>query len=141
MERLASKEPIMSTSDSRPTTRQTIVLALMGALFWFVAALVVRWTAADWAGRDGATMLVFVLIVIATLPALFLGARVAGVGRDQFLAVGAIMVGVATLLDSVALTWFRPLYGTDPAIVLAGAAAIFWGVGVALVLGIVLQRP
>jgi len=123
-----------------PTTRQTVMLALMGALFWFVATLVVRWTAVDWAGRDGATVLVFVLIVIATIPALFMGARVAGVGREQFLAMGAIMVGVAALLDSIALTWFRPLYGTDPAIVLAGAAAILWGAGIALVLGIVLQR-
>jgi hypothetical protein len=130
----------MSNSNNLPTTRQSVVLALMGALFWFVAALVVRWTAANWAGRDGATVLVFVLIVAATVPALFLGARVAGVGRDQFLAVGAIMVGVAALLDGMALTWFRPLYGTDPAIVLAGAAAILWGAGVALVLGIGLQR-
>ena len=130
----------MSPIPKMPTTRQTVMLALMGALFWFAAALVVRWTAADWAGRDGATVLVFVLIVIATIPALFMGARVAGMGREQFLAVGAIMVGVAALLDSIALTWFRPLYGTDPAIVLAGAAAILWGAGIALVLGIVLQR-
>ena len=130
----------MSPIPKIPTTRQTVMLALMGALFWFAAALVVRWTAAGWTGRDGATVLVFVLIVIATIPALFLGARAAGVGRDQFLAVGAIMVGVAALLDSIALTWFRPLYGTDPAIVLAGAAAILWGAGIALVVGIVLQR-
>lgn len=130
----------MSQSPTMPTTRQSVVLALMGALFWFVAALVVRWTAANWAGRDGATVLVFALVVAATIPALFVGARVAGVGRDHFLAVASIMVGVAALLDSIALTWFRPLYGTDPAIVLAGAAAILWGAGVALVLGLVLQR-
>ena len=130
----------MSPIPKIPTTRQTVMLALMGALFWFAAALVVRWTAAGWTGRDGATVLVFVLIVIATIPALFMGARVAGVGREQFLAMGAIMVGVAALLDSIALTWFRPLYGTDPAIVLAGAAAILWGAGIALVVGIVLQR-
>jgi len=123
-----------------PTRGQKIVLALMGAVFWFVAALVVRWTAADWAGQSGATALVFVLIVAATVPALFLGSRVAGVGRDQLQAAATIMVAMAALLDGIALTWFSTLYGDDPATVLAGAAAILWGAGVALVLGIVLQR-
>ena len=132
-----NKQPMLSPM---PTTRQFVILALMGALFGFIAALVVRWTASDWAGHDSATVLVFVLIVAATIPALFLGARAAGVGRDLFLAVGSIMVGVAALLDSIALTWFRPLYGADPATVLAGAAAILWGAGIALVLAIVLQR-
>ncbi len=123
-----------------PTPVQIIVLALMGAVFWFVAALVVRWTAAGWAGQGGPTALVFVLIAAATVPVLLLGSRVAGVGRDQLQVAATVMVGTAALLDSVALTWFRALYGDDPATVLAGAAAILWGAGVALVLGMVLQR-
>ncbi len=123
-----------------PTPFQTAVLALMGAVFWLVAALVVRWSAAVWAGHEGPTALVFVLVIAATAPGLALGARVAGVGRDRFMAVATIMAAMATLLDGIALTWFRPLYGSDPATVLSGAAAILWGVGVALVLGLVLQR-
>ncbi len=123
-----------------PTTFQTVVLALMGAVFWLLAALVVRWSAAVWAGHDGPTALVFVLVVAATVPGLYLGARVAAVGRDQFMAVATIMAAMATLLDGIAMTWFRPLYGSDPATILAGAAAILWGVGVVLVLGLMLQR-
>ena len=128
------------TVSPRLTTTQTVTLAIMGAIFWFVAALVVRWTAASWVGSDGATMLVFALIIVATVPVLFIGMAVARVGRDRAQISAAIMVGIALLLDGVALTWVQSLYGTDPAVVLGGAAAILWGAGVALALGMLLER-
>ena len=120
--------------------RQMASLAAMGAFYWFVAALVVRWTAADWTGSEAMTALVFAMMVVATVPALLLGMKVAGVGRDRAQIAATVMTGTAALLDGVALTGFRTLYGTDQASVLSGAAAILWGVGVALVLGIVLER-
>ena len=127
-------------SPTTPSTRQSLILAVMGAIFWFAAALVVRWTAADWAGRDGPTALMFVLIVVSTPPLLWLGLKVAGLGRAHAEHAATVMVGIAALLDALALTWFRALYGIDPATVLAGAAAILWGAGVALVMGIVVGR-
>ncbi|UVO54692.1 hypothetical protein [Sphingomonas sp. SUN039] len=119
---------------------QTATLASMGAVYWFVAALVVRWTAANWVGSDGATALVFALIVVATVPALFLGMAVARVGRDRAQISATVMTGTALLLDGVALTWAKSLYGTDPSVVLGGAASIMWGAGVALALGMMLER-
>jgi hypothetical protein len=123
------------------TTAQTVTLAIMGAIYWFVAALVVRWTAANWVGSNGPTALVFALIIVATVPALFLGMAVARVGRNQAQISAAIMTGTALLLDGVALTWGQSLYGTDPAVVLGGAASIMWGAGVAIALGMLLERP
>lgn len=132
----------MTKLTERPslTPVQMTILAFMGALFWFVAALVVRWTAADWAGQSGPTALMFALIVAVTIPVLFIGAKTAGVGRENMARSATVMVGMAALLDGLALTWFRTLYGTDPATVLAGSAAILWGAGVALVLGMWFQR-
>jgi hypothetical protein len=124
----------------RLTTAQTVTLAMMGAVYWFVAALVVRWTATGWVGNDGSTALVFALIIVATVPALFLGMAIARVGRDRAQISAAIMTGTALLLDGVALTWGRSLYGTDPATVLGGAASIMWGAGVAIGLGMLLER-
>jgi hypothetical protein len=40
----------------------------------------------------------------------------------------------------MALTWGQSLYGSNPAIVLGGAASIMWGAGVAIVLGMLLER-
>jgi hypothetical protein len=122
------------------SARQFVLLTVMGAVFWFVAALIVRWTAVGWVGNDAMTALVFALVIPGTVPALFLGAWIAGVGRDRFQPAAALMTGVAGLLDGVAFTWFPTLYGSDPAHWLGGAAVILWGAGVALVLGFVLQR-
>jgi hypothetical protein len=122
------------------SARQFALLALMGAVFWFVAALIVRWTVAGWVGNDALTALVFALVIPGTVPALIMGARVAGVGRDRLQAAAALMTGAAALLDGVALTWFPTLYGSDPAHWLGGAAVILWGAGVALMLGFVLER-
>lgn len=126
----------------RPPVRAAAltILVAMGAVYWFVAALVVRWTSANWVGNDAKTVLVFGLIIVATVPALFLGLRLAGLGRDRAQIAAAIMTGSALLLDGVALTWGQSLYGTDPAVVLGGAASIMWGAGVALVLGMVLEQ-
>lgn len=115
-------------------------LVAMGAVYWFAAALVVRWTAANWVSNNAATGLVFGLIIVVTLPALMLGMRLANVARDRAQLSATIMTGAALLLDGVALTWAPSLYGTDPAIVLGGAASIMWGAGVALTLGIVLEQ-
>lgn len=116
------------------------ILVAMGAVYWFAAALVVRWTAADWVGDDAATGLLFGLIIVVTVPALILGMRLASLGRDRAQLSATIMTGTALLLDGVALTWAPSLYGTDPVFVLGGAASIMWGAGIALTLGIVLEQ-
>lgn len=127
-------------TSQRLSTAQTATLALVGAVYWFVAALIVRWTAGNWVGNDAMTAVVFALIVVGTVPALLLGYRIAGIGRAHAAIGAAIMTAAALLLDGVALTWARALYGSDPAVVLGGGAAIMWGAGVALVLGMAIEQ-
>lgn len=120
--------------------RQFTTLAVIGAVYWFIAALIVRGTATGWVGNDTLTAGLFAVIVPGTVVALLLGYRLAGVGRNHAAIGATVMTGAASLLDGLALTWMPSLYGATPDIVLRGAAAILWAAGVALVLGIVLER-
>ncbi len=131
----------MTAPTSPPLSSTRIAkLALLGAVYWFAAALFIRATSALWVGGGMATVVVFALVIPVTVPALLLGLRIAGLTRDRATVAATVMTGAAALLDGVALTWFPTLYGSDPAIVLGGAAAILWGAGIALVLGIVIER-
>ncbi|MFM9852688.1 MAG: hypothetical protein ACKVOJ_07795, partial [Sphingomonadaceae bacterium] len=57
------------------------------------------------------------------------------------LAVGVLIVTATALFcDGIAHAWFPQLYGSDPALIILGASAIFWGAGVGLVLGLVMDR-
>ena len=116
------------------------MLVIMGAVYWFAAALVVRWTAPDWVGSTAATLVVLGLILGITPAALWLGMRVSDTGRAQAGYVTTVMTTTALLLDGIALTWLPSLYGTNPAIVLGGAAAIMFGAGAALVIGMMIER-
>ncbi len=129
-----------STASLPLAPRQITTLAVIGAAYWFIAAIIVRATAAGWVGNDRLTALVFGLIMPGTVVALLVGYRLAGVGRNHAAIGATIMTGTASLLDGLALSWLPSLYGETPVVVLGGAAAILWAAGVALVLGIVLER-
>ena len=128
------------TTSPQLSTTQAATLAIIGAVYWFIAALIVRRTAVNWVDNEAMTAVVFALIVVGTVPALLLGYRIAGVARAHAAIAATIMTATALLLDGIALTWVRALYGSDPAVVLGGGAAIMWGAGVALVLGMAIER-
>lgn len=131
------------TDSTRYAPRSAVslfILIALGTVYWLLAALVVRWTAAGWVGSTVATIVVFGLIVVVTYPALFIGMRVARVDRAAASFAAIVMTMAALLLDGIALTWFPALYGTDPKVVLGGAAAIMFGAGAALLIGLVVQR-
>ncbi len=129
------------TADRQPLTiTQRFTLCAIGAVYWFIAAMIVRGTAAGWVGNNALTALVFGLIVPGTVIALLIGYRLAGIGRIHTALGATIMTGVASVLDGLALTWMPGLYGETPAVVLGGAAAILWAAGVALTLGVMLER-
>lgn len=122
------------------TRGQAAGLAILGALFWFTAAMVVRFFVPLGALTDWAAFVTFALVVPVTYAALQFSRAVTGFGVHQYLHAAALMTGTALLLDGIALTWFTRLYGDDVMFVLPGAASILWGAGVALALGFVLER-
>jgi hypothetical protein len=133
---------MFSSSQTRPlTTTQIIILALYGAILWFAAAILVR-TIGPMGALDGlATFITYALVIPGTVAALLIARVAARLEKDQT-AIGVLIVtATALLLDGVAHAWFPGLYGNDPTQVVKGAAVIFWGAGVGLVLGLFMNGP
>ncbi len=123
------------------TAKQGVVLMLYGVILWFVAASLVRVIGPTGAFDGVAGLISFALIIPGTVPAIY-GARwIAKLQTNQTAAAILIVTAAALLLDGIAHAWFPKLYGTDPALIIKGAAAIFWGAGVGLVLGLVMNKP
>jgi hypothetical protein len=123
------------------TQRQIIILALYGAVLWFIAAMLVR-TIGPMGALDGYALLItYALVIPGTVPAIWIGRMLAKLSHDQ-MAIGILVVtAAALLLDGIAHAWFPALYGSDPALLVKGAAVIFWGAGVGLVLGLIMNGP
>lgn len=123
------------------TTKQMIILALYGAVLWFLAAMLVR-TIGPMGALDGsARIITYALVIPGTIPAIWIGRVMAGLARDQTATALIVITATALLLDGIAHAWFPNLYGSDPALIVKGAAVIFWGAGVGLVLGLIMNGP
>ena len=118
-----------------------IILALYGAVLWFLAAMLVR-TIGPMGALDGsARIITYALVIPGTIPAIWIGRAMAGLARDQTATALIVITATALLLDGIAHAWFPNLYGSDPALIVKGAAVIFWGAGVGLVLGLIMNGP
>ena len=129
-------------STQRPlTAKQIIILALYGVVLWFLAAMLVR-TLGPMDALDGfGRVITYALVIPGTVPAILIGRVLAKLSRDQTAISLIVITATALLLDGVAHAWFPSLYGTDPALIVKGAAVIFWGAGVGLVLGLIMNGP
>jgi hypothetical protein len=123
------------------STKQIIILALYGAVLWFLAAILVR-TIGPMGALDGfARVITYALVIPGTVPAILIGRVLAQLKPDQTAISLIVITATALLLDGIAHAWFPGLYGSDPVLIVKGAAAIFWGAGVGLALGFIMNRP
>jgi hypothetical protein len=111
--------------------------AAVGVIYWFMAALFVRYTPEAGVFGRATGVATFVLSV----PVAWLGVVIlrwaAALQPERIVAGVAFGTGAATFCDGIALTWGRTLYGTDSGHVLLGSAWILWGVGLFLTLAYV----
>ena len=130
-------------SDAQISRSQYAILAAYGALLWFLAAMLVRVLAPMGALEGNARLLTltYALVIPGTIPAILIGLKITSVTRSNFVLAVAMMTAAAGLLDGIALAWFPALYGDNVVHVLAGAAVILWGAGVALALSFALKTP
>jgi hypothetical protein len=129
-------------STQRPlAAKQVIILIVYGAVLWFVAAMLVRiigpMGALDGFGR----VITYALVIPGTVPAIWIGRVLAKLSHDHTAIALIVITATALLLDGIAHAWFPSLYGSDPVLRVRGAAVIFWGAGVGLVLGLVMNGP
>ncbi|OYY72184.1 MAG: hypothetical protein B7Y47_03810 [Sphingomonas sp. 28-63-12] len=110
------------------------ILMAFGALFWFIAAMMLRALGPMGALDGSARAITFALVIPGTYPFALLIRRAAGLVGDQIIVgVGAITL-VASFLDGVALSWFPAIYGDSPQQLAASGATILWGVFAGLVI-------
>lgn len=122
------------------TTAQIAILAIYGVVLWFLAAMLVRIIGPMGALDGGWGALTYALVIPGTVPAILAARPLAKLRRDQTLTGIAVVTTTALLLDGVGHAWFPALYGSDPALIVKGAAAIFWGAGVGLVLAFIMNK-
>lgn len=122
------------------TPRQTGILIAFGVTGWFAAALLIRFLEPFNVFDGMARVWTYLLIIPGSVPLVWIGRAIAGLAKAQLGVASAIFTTTALLLDGLAVAWIPWLYGTATDHVLAGAAAILWGAGVAITLGFVMGR-
>jgi hypothetical protein len=133
-----SAAAISSPPQLAPT--QIVILAIYGAVLWFLAAMLVR-NLGPMGALDGVWRVIsYALVIPGTVPAILIARPLAKLRRDQRVTAISIVTATALLLDGIAHAWFPAIYGTDPALIVKGAAAILWGAGVGLVLALVMNK-
>lgn len=131
---------VVVPTPSRHALRVPLLVAL-GAIFWFLAALVIRFLGPGvFAPGSAVLLLVFALAVPIAWGFVWLGTAIAGARGAAVVPAVAIMAATAMLLDGVALTWFPALYGLPPASLVIVGACLLWGVGWCLVIAFLWGR-
>lgn len=119
---------------------QTILLILIGAALWFLAAVMLRIVAPMGALEGSARAITYALIVPGTLPFVW-GTRVLVKLRRDQIAIGiAVVTATALLIDGIVVAWFPVVYGSSLPQVTNSAAAILWGAGVGMLLAFILNK-
>jgi Family of unknown function (DUF5367) len=120
--------------------KQFIISVTYGAVLWFIAAMIVRYIGPMGAFDGTALIVSYALVVPGTVPFILIAQKLIGLEKTQIARSVMIITTTALLLDGIALNFFAGLYGSDPAIVMAGAALIMWGAGVGLLLGLIMGK-
>lgn len=122
------------------STSQVIRLVALGVFGWLFAALLLRLLGPLGVLEGMARVYLYALILPGTVVFLLAAFWLAAIRSNQRALAAALMTATAAILDGLALAWFPALYGADPTLVAACGAAILWGAGVALFLGMAMNR-
>jgi hypothetical protein len=122
-------------------TSKTILCIVLGIIFWFNAAMIIRFTGDRVFTENNAMLPWFYLLAIpATALSIYITKLLCHFSYSQLLRPVVIMTFTATFLDGIALAWFKTLYSDSMEVVLHGAAWILWAVGLGLLIAYYLER-
>ena len=122
------------------TSRQSLLLVIIGAMLWFLAAVILRIVAPMGALEGTARAVTYALIIPGTLPFVLLTRALVKLRRDQTAIGIAVVTATALLIDGIVVAWFPIVYGGALPQVTNCAAAILWGAGIGMVLSFVLNK-
>ncbi|MGL4610486.1 MAG: DUF5367 family protein [Trueperaceae bacterium] len=124
---------------STTSTLRLPLCIILGVIFWFAAAMIIRFLGPTFFG-PGDTVLQIVAFVV-TIPIawvfFWLGITLVGAKGSVIMPTIVVMSFTAMLLDGMALTFFSSLYGPTYA---TGGAWILWGLGLIQMIAFIQTR-
>ncbi len=120
--------------------RQAFVCAALGAILWFVAAMLIKVLAPMGVFEGMARVWLYLTVIPGTVPFIWMIAKLAGLARHQIGVGTAFATMTAVLLDGIALAWLPALYADQIDHIASAGAVILWGAGVGMVIGWALNR-
>jgi hypothetical protein len=122
------------------TTGQTVLLGLIGAVLWLLAAIILRIIAPLGALEGSTRALTYALVIPGTVPFIFITRTLVRLRADQTAIGIAVVTATALLIDGIVVAWFPAVYGGELAQVKACAATILWGAGVGMALSFIVNK-
>jgi hypothetical protein len=120
---------------------QLPLFIILGVIFWLNAALIIRISGSSVFSEGNPLLGVFFIVaIIITVITIFILKQISRLRYDQLLAPLTIMTITATILDGIAMTWFRTLYSQSFEVSFFGSALILWAVGWGLLFGYILEK-
>jgi hypothetical protein len=119
---------------------QVAALVASGIALWYLTALMLRFLVPQGAFEGYWALLSYALVVPGTVPFVHALRRIGGLPHDRVAYGITVATASALLMDGVAVRWFPGIYGETAADVATAAGAVMWGAGVALVLGLAMNR-
>jgi hypothetical protein len=121
------------------SSRQFLVLLVMGVAFWALATAQIRWMPDSITGPT-AGWITFITSVPAGWLSVWLTRRCAFLSKGQ-LPAGILIAGaIAMMIDGAVLHWAPGVYGKTETTVRLGAAWLLWGYGVAFGIAFIVSR-
>jgi cation transport ATPase len=132
------EQAITTATSAQPVLRMPLLISL-GVIFWFAAAMIIRFLGPTFfvPGNIVLPLVAFIVTIPIAWVFFWLGITLAGAKGTTVMPTMVVMSFTAMLLDGIALTFFPTLYGPTFAI---GGAWILWGLGLIQMIAFVQSR-
>ena len=110
------------------TKKQFAILAFLGVLFWFIAAMVILFGEPFGILGPQSSLITFALNLPISWGLVIVIGQLAQLRPAQIVPGISFALALAACCDAIALTWAPWLYGSQAEYRVLGGAAILWGV-------------
>lgn len=119
---------------------QTVLLVVLGAALWFLAAIILRVIAPMGALEGTMRALTYALVIPCTLPFILLVRFLVRLRPDQLFTGVGVATMTALIIDGIVIAYIPAIYGGSLPQVTNCAAIILWGAGVGMLLAFIFNR-
>jgi hypothetical protein len=119
---------------------QTVLLVVLGAALWLLAAIILRVIAPMGALEGTMRAITYALVIPGTWPFVLLVRLLVRLRPDQLVTGVGVATMTALIIDGIVIAYFPAVYGGSLPQVTNCAAIILWGAGVGMLLACILNR-